>query len=249
MLQGLGIAFDGKGNLWFGTDNADMGVIVYDPVNQTQEILSQQDGYLPHNRVKSFFRLADGNILIGTRWGLGMINEITYEYQHFLHDPYDAGSISHNSIREIFQSRNGIIWFGTYSGGVNYFDINSQKISHFSNRPNDENSLNFNIVSFIYEDTDKKLWIGTEMEGINIFDPEDRSFRVLKNEPGKNSLVHDNIKSILEDQTGRFFIATQFGVSIYDPLSRNFTNIDDKPSSMGQLGISYRPWFMHGQIG
>jgi signal transduction histidine kinase/ligand-binding sensor domain-containing protein/DNA-binding response OmpR family regulator len=236
VLQGLGITFDGTGRVWFGTDNADMGIIVYDPVNQSQIILSQQDGYFPHNRVKSFFRFPDGNIMLGTRWGLGMINETTYEHRHFLHDPYDPGSISHNSIRQIFQSRNGIIWFGTYSGGVNYFDPKSQMISHFKQRHNDENSLNFNIVSYIYEDKDKKLWIGTEYEGINIFDPEDRSFRVIKNSPGENNLINDNIKSIIQDQAGRYFIATQFGVSIYDQRTGSFANIDDKPSRRGQLG-------------
>jgi signal transduction histidine kinase/ligand-binding sensor domain-containing protein/DNA-binding response OmpR family regulator len=235
-LQGLGIAFDGTGKVWFGTDNFDMGVIIYDPLKRSQLILSQQDGYLPHNRVKNFLRLPNGHILLGTRWGLGMIHEITHEHQHFYHDPYDPGSISQNSIRQIFQSSNGIIWFGTYSGGVNYFDTKSQKIAHFSNKYNDENSLNFNIVSYIYEARDKKLWIGTEMEGINIFNPEDRSFRVIKNDPGKNSLIHDNIKSILEDRAGRFFIATQFGISIFDPLTGDFTNIDDKPSSRGRLG-------------
>ncbi|KPL20741.1 MAG: hypothetical protein AMS23_10445 [Bacteroides sp. SM1_62] len=236
VLQGLGITFDSSGRAWFGSDNADMGIIVYDPVSQSQIILSQQDGYLPHNRVKSFFRYTDGSIIIGSRWGLGMINETTYEHRQFLHDPYDPGSISHNSIRQIFQSRNGIIWFGTFSGGVNYFDPKSQMISHFKKRPNDDNSLNINIVSYIYEDKDKKLWIGTEMGGINIFNPEDRSFTVLKNKPGKNSLINDNIKSILQDQAGRYFIATQFGVSIFDPLAGTFINIDDKPSVKGRLG-------------
>ena len=120
--------------------------------------------------------------------------------------------------------------------GVNYYDPKSQTISHFRKRHNDENSLNINIVSFIYENKDKKLWIGTEYGGINIFDPEERSFRVLKNEPGKNSLINDNIKNIMQDQAGRYFIATQFGVSIYNPLTGTFTNIDDKPSVRGQLG-------------
>ena len=101
MMQGLGIAFDGNGKLWLGMDNADMGVIIYDPADQSQRFLSQQDGHLPHNRVKSFFRFPDGNILLGTRWGLALINETTFEHQHFLHDPYDPGSISQNSIREI----------------------------------------------------------------------------------------------------------------------------------------------------
>ncbi len=234
-LQGIGIAFDGTGKIWFGTDNSDMGMIVYDPVNQTQRILSKQKGYLPHNRVKSLFRLQDGNILIGTRWGLGMINEKTYAHQHFFHDQYVPGSISHNSIRQIFQSKNGIIWIGTYYGGVNYFDTKSQKISHFTNKLNDENSLSFNIVSYIFEAKERKLWIGTETRGVNIFNPVDRSFRVLKNEAGRNSLIHDNIRSILEDQKGRFFIATQFGISIYDPLMDSFTNISENASSRGKL--------------
>ncbi|MCK5279185.1 MAG: hypothetical protein KAK04_11610, partial [Cyclobacteriaceae bacterium] len=157
-FQGLGISIDNTGKVWFGTHNLELGLIIYDPETKSSITLSKKDGYLPHNRVKSLFRFPDGNIWLGTRWGLAIINEKTYDSRHIIHERYDPGSISHNSIRQIFQSKSGVIWIGTYSGGVNYIDPESQRIAHFTDKYNNENSINFNIVSTIFEDKNKNFW-------------------------------------------------------------------------------------------
>ncbi|MCK5468993.1 MAG: hypothetical protein KAI99_10790, partial [Cyclobacteriaceae bacterium] len=235
-FQGLGISIDNTGKVWFGTHNLELGLIIYDPETKSSITLSKKDGYLPHNRVKSLFRFPDGNIWLGTRWGLAIINEKTYDSRHIIHERYDPGSISHNSIRQIFQSKSGVIWIGTYSGGVNYIDPESQRIAHFTDKYNNENSINFNIVSTIFEDKNKNFWIGTEYGGgVNIYDPSTGRFHVIKKEEGKNSLVDDNIKSIIEDQRGRKFIATQNGLSIYSPAKNSFINISKKPGTRGIL--------------
>lgn len=229
ILQGLGIEIDGSGRIWLGTDNTDIGLIIYDPKDQTFRTLSQATGHLPHNRVKSLFRLPDGNIFTGTRWGLGMINEFTFDSRHFTHDRFSLGSISQNSIRQIYQSRNGVIWIGTYSGGVNYFDPKSQRIIHLTNKHDDENSLNFNIVSYIYEDSERNIWIGTENKGVNIFNESVQLTGLMMTET--HDLVDDNIKCILEDTLGRILISTQFGISIFDSRKEAFKNLTGPPGN------------------
>ena len=230
----LSIAIDDAGKVWFGNSDLEIGVIIYDPMTQAQTELSQKDGYIPYNRVNSLFRF-DGNIWAGTTLGLAIIDQRTYTSQHLFHENQDPGSISQNSIKRMFQSKSGVIWVGTYSGGVNYFDPKSQRITHWTDKYDNENSINFNIVSSIFEDKNKNLWIGTEYGGVNIFSYSDKKFRVLKNRTNKNSLISNNIKSIIENREGRMFIATQFGLSIYNPIKGSFINISQQPSKYGSL--------------
>lgn len=231
----ISIISDKKGRIWLGTQGLQTGIIIYDPIKKTVEELNESNGHLPYNRVNCLYRFENGNIWAGTTWGLSIIDPKTYESNFIVHRRHDPGSISQNSIKYIYQDQNGLIWISTYSGGVNYFDAKSQKITSFTHNSDDENSLNYNIVSCIFEDGQNDLWIGTEYGGVNIFSNTDKTFKVLKKETDQNSLINDNVKSIIEDQRGRKFIATQFGLSIYNPTDNSFVNISDQLSSRGSL--------------
>ncbi len=231
----ISIISDEEGRIWIGTQGLQTGIMLYGPVKKTVEELNENNGHLPYNRVNCLFRFENGNIWAGTTWGLSIIDPNTFESNFIVHRRQDPGSISQNSIKYIYQGQNGLIWVGTYSGGVNYFDAKSQKITHFTHNSDDENSLNYNIVSCLFEDGQNDLWVGTEYGGVNIFSNIDKTFKVFKKETDQNSLINDNVKSIIEDQKGRKFIATQFGLSIYNPTNNLFINISDQHSSRGRL--------------
>ncbi|MCK5281677.1 MAG: hypothetical protein KAK04_24165, partial [Cyclobacteriaceae bacterium] len=116
------ITKDSKGNIWLGTDNRDVGLIIYNPETQKTLELSFKNGKLPNNQIRSLFRSQNGEIWVGTRDGLAILDEVTLDSKFLLHDRLERFSLSQNSIRPIYQSSEGIIWIGTYSGGVNYFD-------------------------------------------------------------------------------------------------------------------------------
>lgn len=233
----ISIEVDSDGRLWLGTAALSNGLIIYDPANESKTPLSKNERYLPHNRVNCLSRFNDGNIWVGTTWGLAIINEETLESTQLFYEKQNPHSISQNSIKQIFQSRNGIIWMGTYSGGVNYFDPRSQLISHVSDKYDEEHAINFNIVSSLFEDKNQNLWIGTEYGGVNIYNKKNKTFDVLKNESNRNSLISDNVKSFVEDENGRLFIATQFGLSIYNPLKDSFFNITKQSGPRGELSF------------
>lgn len=233
----ISIISDERGRIWFGTMDLNTGLLIYDTETGIFTDLNRVDGYVPHNKVNRLYRFEDGTIWAGTTWGLAIIDQNTFETTQLFYERRNPGSISHNSIRDIFQGENGIIWVGTYSGGVNYFNERSQLIKHETNIYDNKNSLNFNIVSSIFEAKNKDLWIGTEYGGVNIFNWQDKTYRVLRKEENANSLINDNIKSIVEDKKGRKFIATQFGLSIYDPSTNSFFNVDDTPGPRGRLNF------------
>ncbi|MDN5212973.1 two-component regulator propeller domain-containing protein [Fulvivirgaceae bacterium BMA12] len=233
----ISINSDETGRIWFGTLDQDAGLIIYDPVKEKFTDLNTRDGFIPHNKVNCLYKFDAGKIWVGTTWGLSVIDQNNFSSQHLFYERQNPGSISHNSIRDIYQGEDGIIWIGTYSGGVNYFDTRSQLIRHHTNIYQNKYSLSFNIVSSIFEDSHKDLWIGTEYGGLNVLSRSDKTYSVLRRSKDPNSLKSDNVKSTIEDNKGRKFIATQFGLSIYDPTSRSFFNVDDTPGPRGRLNF------------
>ena len=233
----ISIVSDDRGRIWFGTLDQTAGLMIYNPENGYCRDLNKQDGYIPHNKVNRLHRFNDGKIWVGTTWGLAIIDQKTLASHHLSYVRRNPGSLSHNSIRDIFQGKDGILWIGTYSGGVNYFDKRSQLIRHETNIYENKYSLSYNIVSSIYEDTNKDLWIGTEYGGLNVYSWASKTYKVLRRGNNANSIKSDNIKSIIEDKKGRKFIATQFGLSIYDPETNTYFNIDDRLGPRGKLNF------------
>ena len=72
---------------------------------------------------------------------------------------------------------------------------------------------------------------------MNILKWSDKTYKVVRRGNNSNSLKSDNVKSIIEDNKGRKFIATQFGLSIYDPATNSFFNIDNNPGPRGKLNF------------
>lgn len=66
--------------------------------------------------------------------------------------------LSNNSVRVVYQDKQGFIWLGTYDG-LNRYDGTEFKV--FRNKLNDSTSLPHNYIYSIHEDADNNLWIGT----------------------------------------------------------------------------------------
>ncbi len=114
--------------------------------------------------VKSLCLDRNGLLWIGTKNGLkilenGVFHAFRYEY-------YTPGSISHDSICDIFIDWQGTMWLGTYFGGVCYYTPQSSQFETIVSKPGSK-ELSGNVISDIVEDKDGSLWIGTNSGGLN----------------------------------------------------------------------------------
>ena len=66
--------------------------------------------------------------------------------------------LSNNSVRCIYQDRNGFIWLGTHYG-LNRYDGYEFKV--FTNELSDTNSLPHNYIYTVHEDKNRNLWVAT----------------------------------------------------------------------------------------
>ncbi|NLA21745.1 MAG: hypothetical protein GX870_01760, partial [Candidatus Marinimicrobia bacterium] len=136
--------------------------------------------------------------------------------------------LSHNSIIEIIQDRQGFMWFGTLNGLDRYDGYNFTAY-----RPilGDTTSLCHNVINALYEDSRGILWIGT-LDGLNRYDrARDCFIRICHNPNNPNSLVDNRIRCIAEDNYGQIWIGTEGGLSCYDPRADTFQNYLPDPNN------------------
>ncbi|MEO8398600.1 MAG: two-component regulator propeller domain-containing protein [Ignavibacteriaceae bacterium] len=145
--------------------------------NYRVEDLSSEEGVSLNS---AYTMLVDhkGFLWFGTMFGL-----VKYDgknYKVYRHNPFDSTSISFDDIISLFEDNKGNIWIGTWGGGLNKFNIDSEIFSRFLHDSNDPNSINSNIIWSIIQDKFGNIWAGTNSNTLNKFEEKNNSFIKIK---------------------------------------------------------------------
>ncbi|GAK58356.1 histidine kinase [Candidatus Vecturithrix granuli] len=147
---------------------------------------------------------------------------ITEQFTPYYSDPKDPNGLSENNVTAISADHAGMLWIGTFGGGLNRFDPTTEQFLRFQNDPNNPNSLSNDNITTIYEDSANVLWIGTfgggldqlvlsEVEGL---DRNTQQFTHFRNDPADSySLSYNWVNSIYEDRSGTLWISTGNGLN------------------------------------
>ena len=211
---------DSPSRLWVGTEgNGLWEVSLTDGSMQT----SLQSGI-----VKSLCLDNDGALWVGTKNGLYILQDGSLSSYHYDYDT--PGSITHDSISDIFRDSQGTMWLGTYYGGTCYYTPYSYQFTSIVSRPGAGN-LAGNVISDIVEDPDGTLWIGTNSGGLNHL-LKDGRFELIRS-GGDNPV---DVKCIyISPQTGRIYI----GADRSEILTLDRKNRTLKPLGSGSPQSSY----------
>jgi signal transduction histidine kinase/ligand-binding sensor domain-containing protein/DNA-binding response OmpR family regulator len=180
-----------------------------------------------------------GFLWLGTEDGLNRYNG--YEFKVFMDDPEDSTSLSEGRIQAIFEDDDGILWIGTFGGGLNKYNFSTEKFTEYRHYPNDPTSLSDNEVLSILKDRFGNLWIGTYGGGLNKLESgyEKSSFLSFicykADINDKSSLSGNEIYSIYEDKKGTIWIGTNNGLSVYQREKDNFINYTHNPANPNSI--------------
>ena len=224
---------DKEGYLWLGTK--DCGLIRFDPrYNTYQFYLSNPEEKinLVNKAVWALHPDHLGYIWIGTDY-FGLIkfdpknNKATlYEY-----DPNDPSSLSNILIKQIYEDSFNTLWIGTNNGGLDKYDRENEKFSNYG----------FYSINTIFEDSKGKFWVGEYFTGLNLFDREKGIIQKTYNE--RDGLLQNLVISIQEDDHYNLWIATQLGLSKFNPQTgrfRNYTKEDGFPDVFTTRTMSFK---------
>lgn len=222
---------DRAGVLWIGTDFG--GINTFDQSKKPflfYKVDTGGPGGLDQNNISAVYEPRDSvgkTLWLGTMGGgLKKLDRQTYQYTHYLHNPANPNSISHNTIRAIYSDpadKGRVLWLGT-DGGLNKLDIPTGKFTSFQAEPGNPSSLSYNNVYSIFRDSRHNFWVGTFYGGLNLFDPASGKFKHFKKSPGKPDGLNDTIVwCIMEDSAGVLWIGTdQGGLNRYNHDSGRF---------------------------
>ena len=227
-----GLAQGRDGILWVSTRD---GLGKFDPQIETfrqyQHELNNPNSLL-HNDLEDSFMDSSGMLWISTwTFGTSRFDPKRETFVHYLHDPVNPQSISSNLVIVFYEDTHGTLWLGT-DVGLDRFDRNTDSFTHYQHNENDPKSLSRGSVYTIYEDADGFLWIGLLGGGFNKFNPAIGTFR--RYNQANSGLPNDTVNCIVGDDQGSLWLATNDGVSKFDPdteIVKNYTVGDGLPGN------------------
>ncbi|NOZ46847.1 MAG: response regulator, partial [Chlorobi bacterium] len=179
-----------------------------------------------------------GNLWIGTDGG-GFVkyNAQTGSKTVFNSTIY-KNKIPNDRIWSILNDKDGIIWAGTYSGGLIRLiqeKQNSYRFNIFKYNPGLNNSLTGKQVNVIYEDREDRIWIGTK-RGLDLLISSKYDsvlkFHLFTHDVNNPHSISDNyVSCILQDSYGYLWVGTYIsGLNQLDIETGNFTHYNYSPN-------------------
>ncbi|MBN2105371.1 histidine kinase [bacterium] len=247
------ITMDRDGWLWVGTDEG-LNVTHPDSMRFIRFFctVDAQNG-LKSNYIRCLHCDEAGRIWIGTEYGglscliLPEPEEIVdrrkqlcrAEFQTYLPEKDNPGSISSDVVYSIFEDSAGILWLGTEQG-LNRFDTSQHRFENWKNEPDDPVSLNNNTIWTITKDHSGVYWLGTD-GGINTFHEKKHRFLKIQHDPGQpESLSHPYVWDLEEDAFNFIWVGTTFGLNRFDPATghiQSFFYDPNRPCSLRDNNI------------
>ncbi len=221
---------DSEGTLWVGTGRA---LDRYNPLTNRFTHYSpkfEDNSDNPVFSVSTIYEDSNNRFWIGTNLGLMRFNRKSGDFFEF-NISEDSDNKNPISITALTEDRNGNVWVGTFDDGLKRIDHTTGQVTHFRSDPNKRTSLGNNTVLCLHLDSYGALWIGTHGGGLDRLDMETEIFsHFTENEGLPNNVIY----GILEDESGNFWLSTNFGLSRFNPLAltfRNFTASDGLQSN------------------
>ena len=130
--------------------------------------------------------------------------------------------LSQNTIRCMFQDRQGFMWLGTQDG-LNRYDGYSFRV--YRQDAQNPQSLPNNSVSSILEDSEGVLWVGTSGGGLGVLDRRTERFSTFQHDGDPGSIGDNLVTFLYEDRERRLWIGTESGgLNRFDRQTRRFVH-------------------------
>ncbi|WP_316785904.1 two-component regulator propeller domain-containing protein [Pedobacter frigiditerrae] len=213
---------DESGRIYFGT-NRGLNMLINEN-GQFKAFLQPSSNKLSDNVIYDASLAKQGKIWMGTEEGVSIFDTKTQTFSNIRPNRREPFGLSHKSVRSICMAKNGIIWLGTFQGGVNKLDPNLALFNLKHSSPFDPKGLRSPIVTSFVEHNKGKLFIGTDGGGVHSFDRNTGLFEHInvksKIDKSGNPLA---ILALELDNRGFLWIGTyQDGLFSYNVLTKSF---------------------------
>ncbi|RLD57247.1 MAG: hypothetical protein DRJ05_10000, partial [Bacteroidetes bacterium] len=167
--------------------------------------------------------------------GINIMDAKTGMFTFLRHNPADGQSIADNNIRTLLYCPDiNCMWMGSFGGGLDKIDFETDKIIHYQTNPN-KNSISSNYINDIVQDSEGMVWIATG-NGLNCLDPASGKFTVHFSNPENNNSISNNITiCLLEDKNGDMWVGTDNGLNKFIKSENRFVRYFSDPGNDNSL--------------
>lgn len=201
------LAEDKFGNLWIGSGNS--GLYKYDRQKDLISHIDYPEFIESDLDIIRSITCNEDELYIGTEKGLLVFNICDNSWKQFNKSITDSRNhLNDNAVYSTYISREGILWLGTYFGGVNYSFINNEGFDNIYTGDK-SGELNAKVIRQIIEGEDYNIYIATEDAGLFIYNPKNQIFTNYNT--NNCGLKSNNIHSICFDHKQNLWIGTFMG--------------------------------------
>ncbi len=222
---------DSKGLMWFGTqvglncyNGYDFVIYRHDPADSNS---------ISHNWIWDIKEDQARNLWIATWNGLTKYNPLQNSFTTYLPDSADESAIRGSRPVALCTDTSGILWVGTWGGGLNRYNATNENFTSFSSEVTGDTILPGNYIRAMYIDKQNILWIGT-WNGLWKADLNYSGsiiFSFFRHNPKKPFSISGNrITAIGEDKQGNIWVGTLgAGLNRYDKATGCFEHFLHHP--------------------
>ena len=152
-------------------------------------------------------------------------------FKNYIKNENEETSITDNNISCLYEDKAGVLWIGTYGGGLLKYDREYDRFQRFIHDDADSSSLSFNEIRVIFETTDKQFYIGTDGGGLNRMDRTKGTFETFEHVATDSlSISHNNVLAMEEGPTGNLYVGTWIGLNVFNPKTEKFKRLSQTSS-------------------
>jgi ligand-binding sensor domain-containing protein/nitrate/nitrite-specific signal transduction histidine kinase len=208
---------DRSGTLWVGTE---MGLNQFEPGSGTF-LKNWGPGPFPSEEVWVITEDRAGELWVGTVTGLYSLDREAGRFT-----PYQRPGWSAAPVRSLYADDTGLLWVGSQGAGLYRWD--GTQFTSFQPQSSDPRNRAGDFIRSIFTDPavdSGAVWAGTDASGLLRFDraAPGAEFRRYTE---KDGLVGNMVQCIMPDADGFLWLATNRGVSRFDPATGTFRNYD-----------------------
>ena len=218
---------DSGGRIWLGTQ--DRGAAWLDPADGSVRWLgigTAASDSVSHPWISGIVEARPGELWVATFGaGIDVLDLASLRVVRRLrHDPALPGSLAHDQVTAPLRDQSGLIWAGSWGGGLQRHNPNARAFSTLRHSPNRAQGLSRASILSAVELPDGRLWLGTDGNGIDVFDRERGLVDGHRPDPDRPGALRDGVvRSLALTAEGTLWVGTQqAGLHRYDSASRRF---------------------------
>lgn len=195
------------------------GLYLYDHKGRTL----RKTPVLKNHPIKSMASKDDETLLVGTDDGLYVYQLDQQVVTRVKHDSRNRSSLANNIVWSIFKDRSENIWLGTDLGISLWSNQQVEKIWPIYQFTHSSDGNRFYKIT---RDRNGWYWLGGDnglirAHGLGTKNVESYWYRM---DAQDYRLAHNRIRDVYQDETGLVWMASDGGVNVFDPSSRQFRN-------------------------